>query len=189
MPRIHYIGYPSRFHGKYLLWILGNLKDFGVGRVVTRSIFDRYPEQTYWIIKRVVPFMDPNNNYGDVWAEHVFRGRRIPGEILMQDSHLPDFRLVPKGEEHKLLGIPLDESPPKILPRERPFSPLLRMIIERDLRAKGVEPTKEPTMEAMYATSVAGVSRRAEEGETPTVDFANTKKFIFEKFRKGVVEI
>jgi hypothetical protein len=37
MPMYKYFGYPARFHGKPLFHLLCNLKEFGRGRVVTRT--------------------------------------------------------------------------------------------------------------------------------------------------------
>ncbi|KAL1469475.1 hypothetical protein MTO96_025082 [Rhipicephalus appendiculatus] len=188
MPRIKYIGYPSPYVGKHLLWLLGNLKNFGVGRVVTRTSFERYPEPSYYVIAKVRPHMDDANQYGDVWAETVFRGRRL-GVIQLESPQVPDYKLVPKSEEARLLSLPVVDPVPKVLPRYLKMPPLMRIIVERDLKAKGIAIDDEPKMRAVYSSSIAGSYRIAEEGEMPDVEHTDMKNYITEKFRQGVKEI
>ncbi|CAG7817882.1 unnamed protein product [Allacma fusca] len=53
---ILYVGRPANYHGRPLWEILLNLKNFGVGRLVTRSTFNfRYPETTFYKILHVEP--------------------------------------------------------------------------------------------------------------------------------------
>lgn len=186
MPRIKYIGYPSPYVGKHLLWLLGNLKNFGVGRVVTRTSFERYPEPSYYIITKVRPHMDDANQYGDVWAETVFRGRRL-GVIQLESPQVPDYKLVPRSEEARLLSLPVVDPVPKVLPRYLKMPPLMRIIVERDLKAKGV--VEEPKLKAVYSSSYVGAYRIAEEGETPDVEHTDMKNYITDKFRQGVKQI
>ena len=54
MPLV-YVGRPTKYFGRPLWEILLNLKDFGKGRIVTRSTFKRYPEVTYFRIVDVQP--------------------------------------------------------------------------------------------------------------------------------------
>lgn len=45
---LKYVGKKSKFVGKTLWEIIGNLKDFGVGRIIVRDSFaNRYPEPCY----------------------------------------------------------------------------------------------------------------------------------------------
>lgn len=53
MPKIIPVGPSTNFLGKTLWEILGNLKNFGVGRIVKQNIFERYPEPTYYRILKV----------------------------------------------------------------------------------------------------------------------------------------
>lgn len=53
MPIIKYIGRTNDFSGKTMWEILANLKDFGVGRLVQRNMFNRYPEPSYFRIIKV----------------------------------------------------------------------------------------------------------------------------------------
>lgn len=185
MPRIKYIGFPSKYVGKHLLWLLGNLKDFGVGRVVTRTAFERYPEPSYYVITKVLPYMDDANQYGEVWAETIFRGRRL-GVRQVESPHVPDYKLVPKSEEGRLLALPVSELVPKVLPRYIKMPPLLRMIVERNMRDEGAD---EPKLKAVYSQTDTEFYRVAEEGEMPDVELRHIKDHITEKFRVGVKEI
>lgn len=186
MPRIKYIGYPSPYVGKHLMWLLGNLKDFGVGRIVTRTTFERYPEHSYYIIKKVIPYMDDANQYGEVWADTVFRGRRV-GVIQLESPQVPDYKLVPKSEEAHLLSLPVSEPIPKVLPRYLKMPPLFRMIAERDLKAKGIN--AEPKLRAVYSSDYTMNYRIAEEGETPDTELPDMKDYFTDKFRQGLKEI
>lgn len=53
MPIIKYIGRKTDFKGKTLWEIVGSLKNFGVGRIVVRSMFERYPEKSFMKILKV----------------------------------------------------------------------------------------------------------------------------------------
>ena len=57
MPYV-YIGRRNFYLGKTLWEIVGNLKNFGVGRILVRSKFERYPEVSYARILRAEPLMD-----------------------------------------------------------------------------------------------------------------------------------
>lgn len=53
MATIKYIGRTTDFCGKSLWEIVGNLKNFGIGRVVKRHMFERYQEPSYLRILKV----------------------------------------------------------------------------------------------------------------------------------------
>lgn len=57
MPYV-FVGKRNFYIGKTLWEILGNLKNFGIGRILVRSKFERYPEVSYVKILRVEPLMD-----------------------------------------------------------------------------------------------------------------------------------
>lgn len=54
-----YIGKTTDFKGKTLWEILGNLKNFGVGRLVARNRFQRYDEPCYFKILKVEALANP----------------------------------------------------------------------------------------------------------------------------------
>lgn len=47
MPKIVYVGKPSSMYGKTVWEIVGNLKNYGVGRLITRSEHLRYSEPCF----------------------------------------------------------------------------------------------------------------------------------------------
>jgi small subunit ribosomal protein S34 len=48
-----FIGRTTELCGKSLWEIVGNLKDFGVGRIFVRNRFERYPEKSWFKILQV----------------------------------------------------------------------------------------------------------------------------------------
>lgn len=56
---IKYIGRTTDFKGKTLWEILGNLKNFGVGRMIIRNKFQRYPEPCYMRILKIATLPAP----------------------------------------------------------------------------------------------------------------------------------
>lgn len=50
---VKYIGRTTDFRGKTLWEIVGNLKDYGVGRIIIRNMFQRYEEPCYMKILKV----------------------------------------------------------------------------------------------------------------------------------------
>lgn len=50
---IEYVGRKTNFRGNTLWEIVGNLPDWGVGRMVIRNMFQRYPEPCYMRILKV----------------------------------------------------------------------------------------------------------------------------------------
>lgn len=50
---IKYVGRRTDFQGKSLWEIVGSLKHFGVGRIIVRSVFGRYPEPSFMKIVKV----------------------------------------------------------------------------------------------------------------------------------------
>lgn len=60
---IKLIGRTTDFKGKPLWEILANLKNFGVGRIVIRNRFQRYPEPCYIKILKVAAMPPINEPY------------------------------------------------------------------------------------------------------------------------------
>lgn len=60
MATIKYIGRTTDFQGKSLWEIVGNLKNNGVGRIVIRHMFQRYPEPSYMKIMKVEAMPNPS---------------------------------------------------------------------------------------------------------------------------------
>ena len=59
---IKYIGRTTYYSGKRLYDILCRFKNYGVGRMVYRNVFnERYPEKSFYVITNVTPNMtDPS---------------------------------------------------------------------------------------------------------------------------------
>ncbi|XP_046399143.1 uncharacterized protein LOC124165700 [Ischnura elegans] len=151
MPYV-YIGRTTSFRGKSLWEIVGNLKNFGVGRMVVRSRFERYPEPSYMRIVKVEALENQPSRRVAVWVERVFRGRKDP-EItkIMKTSYKTDYRLIPKDEEEEYVkGVKQEVqststySAKRVVPKEMPIPPLLLELSKAALKGK-ISPEKIPT--------------------------------------------
>ncbi|XP_029171371.1 28S ribosomal protein S34, mitochondrial [Nylanderia fulva] len=172
---IKLIGRTTDFKGKPLWEILGNLKNFGVGRLVIRNRFQRYPEACYMKILKVAAMPLPDRAYTDrkvmVLVERVFRGQKSPKPIQLDAAtYKADYMLVPKDQEHLYLeNRQLPEE--KILPKTTDLPPLLSQILMRQMKTKGVTVSEEPKLALRYNFEGAAIKnyRLAKEGESPTV--------------------
>lgn len=173
---IKYIGRTTDFKGKPLWEILGNLKNFGVGRLVVRNRFQRYPEPCYMKILKVAAMHSyEQDSYLKrkvrVLVEKVFRGQKYQKPVQMDSvTYKDDYILIPKDQEHLYLdNTKVPEM--KILPRTTDLPPLFSQMIIRQMQAKGVAIDTEPKLNLQY--NFKGTTfknyRVAEEGETPTV--------------------
>lgn len=128
MTRQVFIGKASKHLGKTAFQILANLKNFGVGRMLTQYEFAKYPEPSFHIVRRVQTYMDPQLKFGTLWCETIIRGRRLPGIRPLTFTYRPDFRLIAKDEEEKFIGNfdikPLGHDQ-NILPRNYQVPPLM----------------------------------------------------------------
>jgi len=169
--KVRYIGRRSRCFGRPLWEILLNLKDLGVGRLVIRSKYDRYPEPTYYKILSAEPhvFEYPNNMKGKVIAEPTFRGRQLAPLDLGIVGHFDDFRLLHKHEEEEWKNKGPAYEREHVLPRYGTLPPVWLEILERE---KGRELTdEERRMKMVYNhLSISTTYRIAEEGEKPSFD-------------------
>lgn len=134
---IEYIGRTTDFKGKALWEILGNLKNFGVGRLVTRSVLKKYPEPCYFRILKVAAQPDMNNSYVNprrvtALVEKVFRGERFPKYVQIESaSYKPDYILIPKDEEHLYVNNLKPRPMKTILPQYIPLPPIMQEYIKR----------------------------------------------------------
>lgn len=53
MPKIKYVGQVTSKVGKTLWEIVGNLKNYGEGRLITRGSWQRYPEPSFFKIVKL----------------------------------------------------------------------------------------------------------------------------------------
>ncbi|CAL1292218.1 unnamed protein product [Larinioides sclopetarius] len=180
------IGKISPYTGNYLFEILSNLKNYGLGRVVMRNSYKKYPELCFYIIRKVVPLREPIGAgpdemvYGNVWVEEVFRGRKLEGLKLIQDpTYLPDWRLIPREEEEQYLNYQSQEIV-KILPKHDTLPPVLAEIVKK----KNPALKEVPQMEVVYKDlSEHLLYKIAEDGMAPNYKL---KVQIPEKFKIGI---
>ncbi|XP_056629710.1 uncharacterized protein LOC130440510 [Diorhabda sublineata] len=171
-----YIGRTTYFKGKSLWEIVGNLKNFGVGRIVVRSNLEKYPEKSYMKILKVETLPNPENPSMDnmrkvkVWVENTFRGRTFPEPILIEGiSYKTDYRLIPKAEEQEYRNSTIYEYK-KILPKTMNFPPLLKDILIKIGKSKG-EDVSDLKLNIFYnQTSLMEKYKIAEGDEQPTVE-------------------
>jgi hypothetical protein len=141
MPKTVYIGRKSYMRGKTAFEILANLKNFGIGRMLARNEFDKYPEPSYHIIRRVEPRMDEELKFGTIWCETVFRAKRWPGIRRLDVGYHPDYKLIPKDEEQDFLrGYKISELGDKltVLPKYYSVPPLMKLFLIRHNRENGL---------------------------------------------------
>ncbi|KYN40666.1 hypothetical protein ALC56_04975 [Trachymyrmex septentrionalis] len=172
---IKFIGRTTDFKGKPLWEIVANLKNFGVGRLVIRNRFQRYPEPCYMKILKVAGMPLPDRPYIDrkvmVLVEKVFRGNKHSKPVQLDSStYKADYMLIPKDQEHIFLNnTKVVEK--RILPRTTDLPPLFSQLIINQMKAKGIAVSTEPKLDLQYNLTATDVKnyRVAEEGETPTV--------------------
>ncbi|KAG7209883.1 hypothetical protein KM043_011484 [Ampulex compressa] len=174
---IKYIGRTTNFKGKTLWEILGNLKNYGVGRMVIRYKFQRYPEVSYMRILKVaaLPGTDDPINYPRkvvALVERTFRGKVSPKPVQIQSaSYKADYQLIPKDEEYKFTsGSKTKEI--NILPREIEFPPVFKLLVMRANAICG-DATEDPKMLLRYNKKSATGYRCATEEETPTINITH----------------
>ncbi|CAH1964074.1 unnamed protein product [Acanthoscelides obtectus] len=177
-----YIGRTTDFKGKTLWEILGNLKNYGVGRIVARSRFECQQEPSYYKILKVETLANPQEPSMDdvrkvrALVEKTFRGKTMSQPILIESSsYKADYKLIPRDEEAEYCKKSMQKTeskPEHILPRTMEFPPLLKELLIREAEAKG-EKIEEPKLRIVYnKRSIRTNYRIAKEGETPTVEFA-----------------
>jgi len=178
---IKYIGIRTNNFGRPLWEIVLNLKQLGIGRYVTRTSLQRYPEPTFYKILSVKPYrveypITKESTTGDLWVEETYRGRKVDAPLnLGRTAWKDDYQLVHKHEEDSLLdGKPRLLESKHILPRTAPLPPLWKEIIRRERIAQGVPPEHlnepEPEVEMIYINLKNSFSNRriAQPGETPS---------------------
>ncbi|XP_059054089.1 uncharacterized protein LOC131848298 [Achroia grisella] len=173
-PVIKYVGRTTNFKGKTLWEIVGNLKNMGVGRVIVRSVFERYPEPSFMKIVKVETCPDEERRRVRIWVEKTFRGKKLPNLTeIYRTSYKPDYKLIPKDEEEILFAsVDKVQKPSEvILPNTIEMPPLMRKFIVKDHEKKGLEPMKEFIIPISYQHSPNRVQRIAKPGEKPTLVF------------------
>ncbi|KAK7868236.1 hypothetical protein R5R35_000638 [Gryllus longicercus] len=166
---IKYIGQTTNNVGKTLWEIIGNLQNYGVGRIIARGSMERYPEPCYIKICKVEALPHEERRKVDVWAEKVFRGRKYPELVRLSGvTFKADYKLIPKDEEASYCKCNINKRI-KVLPRTAPLPPLLRALVIRDRRSQG-QPESEPRMVLQYKQSIDNVARLESEDTLPTIE-------------------
>ncbi|XP_075978594.1 mitochondrial ribosomal protein S34 [Anticarsia gemmatalis] len=174
-PVIKYVGRTTDFKGKSLWEIIGSLKNLGVGRIVVRSVFERYPEPSFMKIVKVETCPDEERRRVRVWVEKTFRGKPLPKLTeIYRTSYKTDYKLIPKNEEAKLLASVnnVHNHPEVILPNSVEMPPLMKKFIIKDHENKGLEIVTDFTMPISYNHSPNRVKRIAKGDEKPTAQFS-----------------
>ncbi|KAF8356942.1 mrps-34 [Pristionchus pacificus] len=138
--------YDVNAEGKFLFEILAQLRDFGVGRMVTKSEWGRkWPDQpSYLIIKAVEPEMDRWLSRGKLWADWTYRGKQLGTYEFAHDLNRSDWRLIHKHEETTFSAC---EKPMQPVPFPDTFPlPPLQVLMARQAAAKrGADPAAVAT--------------------------------------------
>ncbi|KAJ8674086.1 hypothetical protein QAD02_005348 [Eretmocerus hayati] len=150
-----YIGRTTDFKGKTLWQLLGNLKNFGVGRTVARNRFMRYPEPSYNKVLQVEAL--PNDEVGYdikrkviVLVERVFRGLKYEFPIQMESAtYKSDYVLIPKCELHKFTQCK-EVWKKKSLPPTMDLPPLTALLLNQQMKMNSTDNEVQPKMKVMY---------------------------------------
>lgn len=179
---IKYIGRTTDFCGKTLWEIVGNLKNYGVGRLVYTQKLLRYPEPSYYKILKVTPIQhdgnleNPHENFRKVivLVANVFRGRLDP-EVreIFSTSYKPDFRLVPKHEEQDWINKTLAvERNVKYADPWIDMPPLLKEVVARDLELAGQTVTPDKLrLRLSFRQTANNMVREADEDHPAEIKF------------------
>ncbi|ALC43967.1 mRpS34 [Drosophila busckii] len=163
---IKYIGRTTDFKGNTLWELVGSLPDWGVGRMVIRNMFQRYPEPCYMRILKVQAVNEQPNEARKVrvTVEKTWRGITQPKPVeIYSTSYKADYSLVPVGEEQKYLSNK-NKVEEVILPTTIELPPLLREYIRDET---GVA---NPQMKVHFKKTFNKQARLAQEGEKPTLE-------------------
>jgi len=145
MPVYKYFGHPARFHGKPLMHLLTNLKEFGRGRIISRTSWDVDVTSgpSFYRVLWAQPLMDKETVEGRVVAEMVRKGVRYQEPVdLANIAPVPDFKLVARDQEsefcqwEKLRDFSTDVDF-VTEPKNFTLPPLLKLLMERNLSERG----------------------------------------------------
>uniref|UniRef100_A0A0N5AEU2 28S ribosomal protein S34, mitochondrial n=1 Tax=Syphacia muris TaxID=451379 RepID=A0A0N5AEU2_9BILA len=143
---IRFIGdYDFTAEGKFLWEILTQVRNFGVGRIVTKNEWSRkWPKQPSYIkVIKAQPEMDRWLQRGKIWGEWTFRGRHLGIFEFSSDLNRSDWRLIHKKEEEEFVKCdrPMGEIK---LPNSFPLPPLQIYLAKKQAKLKGIENKEVP---------------------------------------------
>ncbi|GMT17089.1 hypothetical protein PFISCL1PPCAC_8386, partial [Pristionchus fissidentatus] len=128
--------YDINAEGKFMFEILAQLKDFGVGRMITKSEWGRkWPDQpSYLIIKAVEPEMDRWLSKGKLWADWTYRGKKLGTYQFEHDLNRSDWKLIHRHQEAEFAKCTTPMQPVPV-PDSFPLPPL-QVLLARQAAAK-----------------------------------------------------
>uniref|UniRef100_A0A1I8PC70 Uncharacterized protein n=1 Tax=Stomoxys calcitrans TaxID=35570 RepID=A0A1I8PC70_STOCA len=164
---IKLVGRTTDFKGKTLWEIVGDLKDFGVGRLLVRNMFQRYAEPCYMRILKVETVDGSQNSDNPrkvkVTVQKTWRGVTLPKPVeIYSTSYKADYELVEKEDEHKYLQNN-SKIVEKLLSTHVEFPPLLREFVCEETGQK------DPKMKVHFKATDNKFVRLAKEGEKPDI--------------------
>ncbi|KAK9887128.1 hypothetical protein WA026_020575 [Henosepilachna vigintioctopunctata] len=170
-----YIGRTLDHKGKTLWEIIGNLKNCGIGRVIARNMFERYPEPTFMRILEVEAHPSPEKITMDdrrrvkVLVDYTFRAKRLPEPLIIDAiSYKADYKLIPKDEEANYCKG--NSIPMKLMPKMIELPPLLKELVIRDNIANNEPIDKDNEIEIAYKRGPFANFRPVKENEKPDVE-------------------
>ncbi|EDW30395.1 GL17855 [Drosophila persimilis] len=162
---IKYIGRTTDFKGNTLWELVSNLPNWGVGRMVIRNMFQRYPEPCYMRILKVQAVDEQTDQIRKVrvTVEKTWRGVTQPKPVeIYSTSYKADYELVPQAEEAKFLSNQKKVAP-VVLPTKIDLPPLLREYVKEETGEAN------PFMKVHFKKTPNKLARMAEAGEEPTL--------------------
>jgi len=156
-----------------------NLKNFGKGRLITKSaITEQYPEvPSFYKIVSVHPHIMEYKEAdfrGNIFVEEVYCGRKRAQIIdIGRVAGLADFKLVNKTEEPELLKkveqflANPENHKPVIRPRTAPLPPVWKEIIAKERNISYEEVPEIPLVYEDIDPEIKKPTRLANDGEEP----------------------
>jgi len=185
---VKYFGLKTSFYGRPLWEIVMNLKDFGVGRIVVKNQWEKYPEPSFYRILSVDPHVlsHQNSATGELWTELTYRGKKIEeAQNIGQIAWQPDFRLLAKHELQEFLDRPGHEvAPVKILPKTAKFPPLWSEILKREKKSLGKDYKIPSEIELLYdVNNPFFIDRPAKDSEKPEYNHEDFRPISSELYK------
>lgn len=139
MTKVYYYGKKTNFIGKTLFEILGNLRNFGVNRMLIKQeeLLRNPGKKCYYIVKKVEPVMDKDLQEGAIYAERVFCNQKIAEEVFVEEeSWHTDWQLIAKDDEnlHRLKPDEMVHDTKDLPPKRMQLPPLMEIFLRRHKR-------------------------------------------------------
>ncbi|KAH8380425.1 hypothetical protein KR009_010667 [Drosophila setifemur] len=183
---IKYIGRTTDFRGNTLWELVSELPNWGVGRMLIRNMFQRYPEPCYMRILKVQAVDDQPGEVRKVrvTVEKTWRGVTQPKPVeIYSTSYKADYELVPQEQESQYLKN--DKKVEQVvLPTKIDLPPLLREFVSEETGNPNLQ------MKVHFKLTNNKVARLAKDGEKPSINFGvglGEPKPVSSKLYEGVL--